>query len=64
VRWYDWAWLATASSRHYLLIRRHLATGELAFHCCFVPARQPASLSRLVRAAGCRWPAEEDSELG
>ena len=31
-RWYAWAWLATASPRHYLLIRRHLATGELAFH--------------------------------
>ena len=49
-RWYAWAWLATASPRHYLLIRRHLATGELAFHYCFVPAGQPASLSRLVRA--------------
>jgi SRSO17 transposase len=51
-RWYAWAWLATASPRHYLLIRRHLATGELAFHYCFVPAGQPVSLSRLVRAAG------------
>jgi hypothetical protein len=36
-RWYAWAWLGTASSRHYLLIRRHLASGELAFHYCFVP---------------------------
>ncbi len=63
-RWYAWAWLATASPRHYLLIRRHLATGELAFHYCFVPAGQPASLSRLVRAAGCRWPVEEDFRSG
>jgi DDE superfamily endonuclease len=54
-RWYAWAWLGTASPRHYLLIRRGLATGELAFHYCYVPASQPASLSRLVRAAGCRW---------
>jgi len=30
-RWYAWAWLGTASARHHLLIRRHLATGELAF---------------------------------
>jgi hypothetical protein len=30
-RWYAWAWLATASPRHHLLIRRHLRTGELAF---------------------------------
>ena len=55
-RWYAWAWLGTASPSHYLLIRRHLATSELAFHYCFVPAGQPVSLSRLVRAAGCRWP--------
>jgi hypothetical protein len=33
-RWYAWAWLATASPRHHLLIRRHLKTGELAFHHC------------------------------
>ncbi|HEY3652751.1 MAG TPA: IS701 family transposase, partial [Streptosporangiaceae bacterium] len=63
-RWYAWAWLATASPRHYLLIRRHLATGELAFHYCFVPAGQPVSLSRLIRAAGLRWPAEEDFRSG
>jgi SRSO17 transposase len=29
-RWYAWAWLATASPRHHLLIRRHLGTGELS----------------------------------
>jgi hypothetical protein len=54
------AWLATASSRQYLFIRRHLVTGEMAFCYCYVPASQPASLSRLVRAVGCRWPVEED----
>lgn len=31
-RWYAWARAATISPRHYLLIRRHLATGDLAFH--------------------------------
>jgi hypothetical protein len=50
-RWYACTWLATESPRHYLLIRRHLTTGELAFHYCFVPASQPVSLPRLVRAA-------------
>jgi SRSO17 transposase len=30
-RWYAWAWIATASPRHHLLVRRHLKTGELAF---------------------------------
>jgi SRSO17 transposase len=42
-RWYAWAWLGTASPRHSLLVRRHLKTGELAFHYCFVPEGQLAS---------------------
>jgi SRSO17 transposase len=63
-RWYAWAWLATASPRHSLLVRRHLKTGELAFHYCFVPAGQAASKARLIRAAGLRWPVEESFELG
>lgn len=33
-RRYAWAWIATTSPRHYLLIRRHLTTNELAFHFC------------------------------
>jgi SRSO17 transposase len=59
-RWYAWAWIATTSARHYLLIRRHRVTGELAFHYCHVPKGQPLSLSRLIRAAGLRWLAEEN----
>jgi hypothetical protein len=63
-RWYAWAWLATASPRHHLLIRRHLTTGELAYHYCYLPDGQPASPARPVHAAGLRWPAEEDFEFG
>jgi SRSO17 transposase len=63
-RWYAWSWLATASARHHLLIRRHLRTGELAFHYCFVPAGQPVTLTRLIRAAGLRWPVEENFRAG
>jgi SRSO17 transposase len=63
-RWYAWAWIATASPRHFLLIRRHLRTGELAFHYCSVPEGQPAAKTRLITAAGLRWPAEEDFEFG
>jgi SRSO17 transposase len=59
-RWYAWAWLATAPARHHLLIRRHLRTGELAFHYCWVPAGQILAKARLIRAAGLRWPVEED----
>jgi SRSO17 transposase len=57
-RWYAWALVAAASPRHHLLIRRHLKTGELAFHYCFVPQGQPVSTTRLIRAAGLRWPVE------
>jgi SRSO17 transposase len=59
-RWYAWAWIATASPRHHLLIRRHLRTGELAFHYCWVPGGQLLTKARLIRAAGLRWPVEED----
>ena len=63
-RWYAWSWTATISPRHYLLIRRHLRTGELAFHYCFVPDGQILTKTRLIRAAGLRWPVEEDFEFG
>jgi SRSO17 transposase len=63
-RWYAWALVATASPRHHLLIRRHLKTGELAFHYCYLPQGQPATPARLIRAAGLRWPVEEGFEFG
>src|SRR6266511_1226016 len=62
-RWYAWAWIATASPRHHLLVRRHLRSGELAFHYCYVPEGQPLTKTRLIRAAGLRWPVEEDFEF-
>ena len=63
-RWYAWAWIATASPRHHLLVRRHLKTSELAFHYCYVPEGQLLTKTRLIRAAGLRWPVEEDFEFG
>jgi SRSO17 transposase len=63
-RWYAWAWLATASPGHHLLVRRHLKTGDLAFHYCYVPEGQLLTKTRLIRAAGLRWPVEEDFEFG
>ena len=62
-RWYAWALIGTACPAHSLLIRRHIRTGELAFHYCYVPAGQPAGTTRLIRAAGLRWPVEEDFEF-
>jgi hypothetical protein len=58
-RAYAWAWLATTSPHHHLLIRRHLATGELAYHYCYVPPGRPLTLMTLVRVACLRWPVEE-----
>ncbi|HXL92371.1 MAG TPA: transposase [Streptosporangiaceae bacterium] len=63
-RWYAWAWIGTASPHHSLLVRRHLKTGELAFHYCYVPEGQAAAKARLIRAAGLRWPVEESFEFG
>ena len=48
----------------HLLVRRHLTTGELAFHYCYVPEGQLLTKTRLIRAAGLRWPAEESFQLG
>jgi len=63
-RLYGWAWVATGKPRHWLLIRKHLTTGELAYHLCFAPEGQPVTLKRLITAAGLRWPVEEDFEFG
>jgi SRSO17 transposase len=53
-RWYAWAWLATASPRHCLLIRRHLKTGEIVF---------PQLAKRWVRAVGGDWEHVADLDL-
>lgn len=63
-RAYAWAWLATTSPQHSLLIRKHLQTGELAYHYCHVPAGRPVTLMTLVRVACLRWPVEEGFEFG
>lgn len=63
-RAYAWAWIATTSPRHFLLIRKHLTTGELAHHYCYIPPDQPITLMTLVRVACLRWPVEEDFEFG
>jgi SRSO17 transposase len=57
---YAWAWLATASPRHWLLLRRSIADpSDLAFFYCHVPAGRPASLPLLIKVCGSRWPVEE-----
>jgi SRSO17 transposase len=62
---YSWAWLATASARHHLLIRRSLTDpAGLAYFWCHVPAGRACSFTTLVRTAGRRWPVEEDFAFG
>ncbi|MFB9629995.1 IS701 family transposase [Nonomuraea helvata] len=60
-RWYAWAWArideAEPDGYRWLLIRRNLATGELAFYRCY--ARTPVPLTALVKIAGMRWAVEE-----
>jgi SRSO17 transposase len=57
---YQWAWLATASPRHWLLLRRSVAdAADPAFFYCHVPAGRPVSLPLLITVAGKRWPVEE-----
>ena len=41
---------------HWLLVRRRLADGELAYYVCYGPAR--TTLAELVRVAGTRWMVE------
>jgi hypothetical protein len=60
-----YAWSRTALSathapdgwERWLLVRRHLTSGELAFYVCAGPAG--LSLVALVKVAGCRWRVEE-----
>jgi SRSO17 transposase len=65
-RYYDWAFLRLdhhspapegQAGKHWLMIRRHRKTGELAFYRCFTP--RPTPLALLVRVAGRRWAVEE-----
>jgi SRSO17 transposase len=55
-RWYDWALAGAGGEGHYLLIRRSVTSGELAYYRCWSPA---AALAEFVRAAGARWAVEE-----
>jgi SRSO17 transposase len=56
---YAWAWAATPSRRHWVLIRRSLSDpSDLAFFYCHVPGGRPVTLAILVKVTGKRWPVE------
>jgi SRSO17 transposase len=62
-RYYDWAFVRldprdpARGGQHWLMIRRHRTTGELAYYRCFMP--YPVPLTMLVTVAGRRWSIEE-----
>ncbi len=56
---YAWAWAATASARHWVLIRRSLTDpSDLAFFYSHVPEGRPVTLPALITVAGKRWPSK------
>src|SRR5690606_31404128 len=67
---YDWAWIrlvapeteAAAGGHHWLLIRRNLTDGELAFYRCW--SQTPVPLRTLVTVAGIRWSIETCFQTG
>ena len=66
-RLYAWARVAIRPLRepgrgHWLLVRRRLAVGELAYYVCYGPAR--TTLAELVGVAGTRWMVEYGFQAG
>ena len=67
-RWYAWSRLALTPADapngwgRWLLVRRSLTSGELAYYLCAGPADLP--LVALVRVAGTRWRVEEAFQAG
>nr|WP_163507719.1 IS701 family transposase [Fodinicola acaciae] len=59
-RLYDWARvpIAAEDGHQWLLVRRSISTGELAYYHCYSP--RPVKLATLVGVAGQRWPIEEN----
>jgi len=61
-RVYDWAWTPIRTEfphgrRGWVLARRSISTGEIAYYRCF--GRRGTRLRDLVRVAGARWAIEE-----
>jgi hypothetical protein len=61
----DWALTATASPRHFLLIRRLISRpDQMTFYLCYAPEGRPATMPYFITIAGRRWPAEETFKTG
>ena len=61
----DWALTATASPRHFLLIRRLISRpDQYTFYLCYAPEGRPATMPYFIAIAGRRWPVEETFKTG
>jgi SRSO17 transposase len=64
-RFSDWALTATASPRHFLLIRRLISRpDQYTFYLCWSPPGRPATMTYFITIAGRRWPVEETFKTG
>jgi hypothetical protein len=50
------------AGQHWLLVRRRISDGELAYYRCWSPG--PVTLATLLRVAGTRWSVEECFQAG
>ena len=65
-RYGDWALLATAGPREFLLIRRFpdRDKNQYAFYLCWAPDGRPATRTYFITIAGRRWPVEVPFKTG
>ena len=58
-RYGDWAMIATARPREFLLIRRlDREKNPYTFYLCWAPEGRPATMTYFITIAGRRWPVE------
>jgi SRSO17 transposase len=58
-RYSDWALIATADPREFLLIRRlDREKNQYTFYLCWAPQDRPATMTYFINIAGRRWPVE------
>jgi hypothetical protein len=65
-RYGDWALIATADPREFLLIRRFpdRDKNQYAFYLCWAPEGRPATMTYFITIAGRRWPVEITFKTG
>jgi SRSO17 transposase len=65
-RYGDWALIATADPREFLLIRRFpdRDKNQHAFYLCWAPEGRPATMTYFITIAGRRWPVETTFRTG